>query len=408
VTDDVFFSIAQTPVDGVTPTEAQMFRNFFDQVEAADALGFGTAWIAESHLSSQVQKQTSTPVIPHWEGEVGLNVDFQQLATRIFQRTERIEAGSAILNVLCNGGPVAHAERTAAFLMQHGLDPEERRRLHLGFAAGRFDFMNTAYGIGPRSELERAAWPALKGQVFRRAAQIFTRLLRGDALASAEVPPVVLRQEHFRKPEQFETVREMAGGLEAIEIPPFFEFEILQIVPREWRRELLQLVVGSHDPVVQAEVNAILPVRVFNLSITRADVIDATHERMRAAYHPDGGPWKRQYMPRTVFVFLNEQPGLSPERRRAAANEEARAALSAYWQALDGTIDPSKVEKAADNALIGDAELVAQQAMERFHPEDRLMLWFDFFNHDSDRVIANMEAWAEQVAPKLASWRETA
>ncbi|MEM6927868.1 MAG: LLM class flavin-dependent oxidoreductase, partial [Myxococcota bacterium] len=266
--DDVFFSIAQTPVNGVTPSESQMFRNFFAQVEAADELGFGTAWIAESHLSSQVQKQTSTPVIPHWEGEVGLNVDFHQLATRIFQRTKRIEAGSAILNVLCNGGPVAHAERTAAFLMQHGLDPDETRRIHLGFAAGRFDFMNHAYGIGPRSALEKAAWPALKGQVFRRAAQLFTRLLRGDALASAAVPNVVLRAEHFRKPEQFEVFRELAGADEA-EIPPFFDFEVLQIVPRDWRRELLQLVVGSHDPAVQVEVNQVLPVHVFNLSITR-------------------------------------------------------------------------------------------------------------------------------------------
>ncbi len=405
MTDDVFFSIAQTPVNGVTPTEAVMFENFFAQVEAADALGFGTAWIAESHLSSQVQKQTSQPVIPHWEGEVGLNVDFHQLATRIFQRTKRIEAGSAILNVLCNGGPVAHAERTAAFLMQHGLDADEKRRIHLGFAAGRFDFMNLAYGIGPRNELERLAWPALKGQVFRRAARIFVRLLRGDALASAEVPTVVLRAEHFRKPEQFDAVRELAGT-DHVEIPPFFDFEILQIVPREWRRELLQLVVGSHDPVVQVEVNEILPVHVFNLSITRSDVIDATHQRMTEAFHPDGGPWKRQYMPRTVFVFLNEQPGLSAEQRRASAHDEARAALGAYWQALDGTIDSSKVEKAADNALVGDAEQVAQQAMERFHPDDRLMLWFDFFNHDSDRVVANMEAWATQVAPKLEAWRE--
>ena len=220
MTDDVFFSIAQTPVNGETPSEAQMFHNFFAQVEAADELGFGTAWIAESHLSSQVQKQTTRPVIPHWEGEVGLNVDFHQLATRIFARTRRIEAGSAILNILCNGGPVAHAERTAAFLMQHGLDPEEKRRMHLGFAAGRFDFMNVAYGIGPRNDLERAAWPAVKGQVFRRAAQLFLRLLRGDALASAEVPPVVLKADHFRKPGDWDRVREMAGGVDALEIPP--------------------------------------------------------------------------------------------------------------------------------------------------------------------------------------------
>lgn len=398
---DVFFSISQTPVGGHQPSEAEMFRSFFAQVEVADRLGYGCAWIAESHLSSQVQKQTREPVIPHWEGEVGLNVDFLQLAAQIFRRTERIEAGSAILNILCNGGPVAHAERIAAFCALHGLDPGEQRKIRIGFAAGRFDFMNRAYGIGPRSELERVAWPALKGQVFRRAAQIFTRLLRGDALASSEVPPVELRAEHFRTPEQWSEVLALAGPVELIPIEPFFDFEVLKIVPQEFRRDLLQLVIGSHDPVVQDEVNQVLPVQVFNLSITRPDVIESTHTRMATTYHADGGPWQRSYMPRTVFVFLNEQPGLSPQQRREAADDEARAALGAYWTALEGTIDPQKVARAADNALIGDAEAVAEQVLERFHPDDRLMLWFDFFNHDCQRVIDNMVAFAEKVIPRV-------
>ena len=43
---DIFFSISQTPVDGQTPSEAQMFTNFFAQIEAADELGFGTGWVA--------------------------------------------------------------------------------------------------------------------------------------------------------------------------------------------------------------------------------------------------------------------------------------------------------------------------------------------------------------------------
>jgi hypothetical protein len=180
-----------------------------------------------------------------------------------------------------------------------------------------------------------------------------------------------------------------------------YDFESLQIVPREWRRELLRLLVGSHEPRLQEQINAILPVQVFNLSITRPEIIEDTHRRMTAAYHPDGGPWQRSYMPRTVFVFLNEQPGLSPERRRAAAQEEARAALGAYWTALEGTLDPAKVEGAADNALIGDAETVAQQMLERFHPQDRLMLWFDFFNHDNARVVSNMEAFMTAVAPRV-------
>ncbi|MEC9072486.1 MAG: luciferase, partial [Myxococcota bacterium] len=76
---DIFFSISQTPVGDRLPPEADMFRNFFQQVEAADRLGFDTAWIAESHLSSEVQKRHKRPVIPHWKGEVGLNVDVLQL-----------------------------------------------------------------------------------------------------------------------------------------------------------------------------------------------------------------------------------------------------------------------------------------------------------------------------------------
>ncbi|MEZ4238171.1 MAG: LLM class flavin-dependent oxidoreductase [Myxococcota bacterium] len=404
---DVFFSISQTPVDGRTPSEAEMFANFFAQVEAADALGYGVAWVAESHLSSQVQKGNPDPVIPHWEGEVGLNVDILQLATHVFQRTRRIEVGSAINNILCNGGPVAHAERLAAFLALHGLDPAERRRIHLGFAGGRFDFMNRAYGVRPRNELERAAWGVIKGQVFARAGQMFVRLLQGEILASDDVPPVVLRRELFRTEEDWKRTAALAGVGEGdtIEIPPFFSFEKLKIVPQEFRRELLQLVVGSHDPAVQEALNAFAPVQVFNLSITRREVIEDTHRRMAAAYHADGGPWQRGHMPRTVFVFHNEQEGLDPAARCEAAGREARAALGAYWKALDGTLDPKKVEGAADNALVGDAEAVAAQALERFHPDDRLMLWFDFFNHDNERVIANMRAFAERVIPRIEAAR---
>jgi len=102
------------------------------------------------------------------------------------------------------------------------------------------------------------------------------------------------------------------------------------------------------------------------------------------------------------MVFLNEQPQLSPEERRVAARAEARAALAAYWTALEGTLDPTKVEVAADNAVVGNADDVVEQILARFHPEDRLMLWFDFFNHDSPRVVANMEAFMTRVAPRVS------
>jgi alkanesulfonate monooxygenase SsuD/methylene tetrahydromethanopterin reductase-like flavin-dependent oxidoreductase (luciferase family) len=396
---DIFFSICQTPVDGYQPDEATMFRNFFKQVEAADELGYKTAWIAESHLSSEIQKRTSHPVIPHWEGEVGLNVDFLQLSHQVFKRTKQIETGSAIMNIICNGGPIAAAERIAAFCTLHGLDPEERRRINVGFAFGRFDFMNRASGIRPRNDWEEAAWPALKGLIFREAAEIFLRLLRGEVISSDAIREYTLTRANFRSDEHWEQVRDLAGVGDEIPVPRWWEFEILEIVPRKWRRDLLQLIVGSHEAPVQEMVNTLMPVQVFNLSITQPAVIENTHNRMRQSYHPDGGPWKRSYMPRTVFVFLNAEAGLSPSEQSTAAHQEARSALSMYWKALQGTIDPSRVEKAADNALIGNPEEVATQIRERFHPDDRLMLWFDFFNHDNDRVIRNMTAFKTAVVP---------
>ncbi len=400
---DIFFSISQTPVNGVLPSEATMFRNFFDQVRAADELGFHTAWFAESHLSSEVQKRNADPVIPHWEGEVGLNVDFVQLATRVYQQTRRIECGSAIMNILCNGGPVAAAERLASFLGYHGLDPQEHRRIHVGFAGGRFDFMNRAYGVAPRDEAEKLAWPALKGAVFSEAAEIFVRLLAGETLSSDDVSAPILDRKAFRTDADWEKVRGAAGCGDVWEVARRFRFEYVKLVPSEFRRDLLQLVIGSHDPATQDHVNRWMPVQVFNLSITAPAIIEATHERMTRTYNPSGGPWKRAYMPRTVFVFLNEQPGLTPESRRAAAHQEAQEALGAYWKALEGTLDPKKVTNAADNALIGNADDIARQMVERFHPDDRLMLWFDFFNHDSERVIANMAAFHREVAPRVES-----
>ena len=400
---DVFFSISQTPVGGHTPDEREMFANFFEQVGAADELGFGVAWVAETHLSSEVQKGHRRPVIPHWEGEIGLNVDILQLAHLVFARTRRIEMGSAVMNILTMGGPIAAAERVAYFLSLHGHDPAETRRLHVGFAAGRFDFMNRAMGIVPRDAVEERAGRVLKNKTFDEAAEIFCRLLRGDVVASADIAPRTLSRSDFRSDEDWAAVQEAdaSDAAESITLRPRFEFEPVQIVPRDGRRDLLQLVAGTHDPACQEAVNQWLPVQVFNLSITRPEVIDATHERMARCYHPDGGDWERGHMPRTVMVFVNDEPGLSPQERREAARREADLALAAYWNALEGTIDPHKVARAANNALIGSVEDVAGQAVERFHPDDRLMLWFDFFNHDSPRVVRNMAAWHREVAPRI-------
>jgi alkanesulfonate monooxygenase SsuD/methylene tetrahydromethanopterin reductase-like flavin-dependent oxidoreductase (luciferase family) len=401
---DIFFSISQTPDhNGFTPSESQMFSNYYAQLEAADRLGFGVAWIAQAHLSTQTQQSNSKPVVPHWRGEVGLCTDFCQLALESFRRTKNIDVGSAVVSILASGGPIAQAERVAN-TVQFLSHMDSERKLHVGFSAGRFEFMAKPYGILPRNEVEQAAWPALRGQIFMEASEIFLRLLRGDTIHSEDIRKTILTRKNFRSDEDWEKVQNAASSSESpesVEIERRYNFEEISIVPKQWPREQLELVAGTHDPNAQEFVNKFMPVKVFNLSITSPEIIDSTHQRMSELFHPNGGQWQRRDMPRTTFVFLNSEPGLTPEQQSDAAHEEARLALGEYWKALEGTLDPSKVEKAADNALIGNSSEVAEQVRERFHPDDRLMCWFDFFNHDSERVIRNMEAWWKEVVPLL-------
>ena len=406
---DIFFSISQTPdTSGHTPSEREMLANFFNQVELADELGFGVGWVAQAHLSTEVQKRNSKPVVPHYPGEVGLCTDFFQVASKMFSLTEQMEVGSAVMSILGSGGPIAQAERVGSFLALHGLDPAETRRLHVGFSAGRFEFMARPYGIVPRDAVEEVAWPALRGQVFAEASEIFLRLLNGEVVSSDMIRPTVLSRANFRSDEDWKEVQDAAisvRGLDSspdsIDIDRRYEFEEIKTIPQEWRRELLNLVLGSHDSKLQVEVNRLRPVQVFNLSITPPHIIEETHDRFREHYHSDGGPWERSMMPRTIMIFVNDEGGLTPDEQNDAAMEEARAALSTYWNALEGTIDPSKIERATDNAVIGNVDRVCEQILERFHPEDRLMCWFDFFNHDSARVQRNMTAFMTKVAPRV-------
>jgi alkanesulfonate monooxygenase SsuD/methylene tetrahydromethanopterin reductase-like flavin-dependent oxidoreductase (luciferase family) len=404
---DIFFSISQTPdTSGFKPSESEMFANFFDQVTLADELGFGVGWVAQAHLSTEVQKENKDPVVPHYPGEVGLCTDFFQVAREMFSRTKRMDVGSAVMSILASGGPIAQAERVGSFLALHGMDPREERKLHIGFSAGRFEFMARPYGIVPRDSVEEAAWPALRGQIFSEASEIFLRLLNGEVVSSESIPPTNLTRSNFRTDEDWDRVQRAAVRQHGLESPPEsieignrYVFEEIKTIPQDWRRDLLNLVIGSHDPSLQEKVNRFRAVQVFNLSITPPHVIEETHERMKRSYHKDGGPWTRRMMPRTVMVFVNDEEGLTREQQDEVAMEEARSALSTYWSALEGTIDPSKIDRATDNAVIGSVQSISEQISQRFNPEDRLMCWFDFFNHDSERVMRDMTAFMTKVAP---------
>ena len=401
---DVFFSISQTPdAAGAFPNETTMYANYLEQLGVADELGFGVAWLAQAHLSTEVQKRNKRPVIPHWEGEVGLCTDFFQLAMLSMAHTKRIEVGSAVLSILANGGPIAVAERIGNFCALQEVRGDSRK-LNLGFSAGRFQFMASPYGIVPRNAVEEAAWPALRGQIFWEAAEIMLRLVRGDTICSDDIRETMLTRANFRSDEDWQAVQAANGNGDAeIHVPRRYEFEEIKSVPQEWDRSGVNLVIGSHEPALQEHVNTFMPVQVFNLSITQPEIIEATHERMREAYQ---GQWERRMMPRTVMVFLNEEEGLTEAEKTSAAQTESEGALSSYWSALEGTLDPAKVAKATNNAVIGNATEVATQIRERFHPDDRLMLWFDFFRHDSARICRDMRAFMDRVVP-LVNGSET-
>jgi len=392
---DIFFSICQSEIEERKPSEAQMFRNFLEQVELADTLGFGTAWVAETHLSSEIQKQNKGAVIPYFKGEVGLNTDIFQLAHIVFSKTKKINVGSAICNILCNGGPIARAESVKTFLSLHkAAHPDNQRVLELGFASGRFPYINTAYGIHARNDMEKKAWPVLSRKVFAEAAEIFIRFVRGDIFNSSDVAMKTLQRDDFSSKKEWQEILQAYGkDVEKINIPSFWNFQQVGVIPFEAPLENLRLTVGTHEASIQKMVNTFWPCNVFNLSITSLEVIESVHERMQKHFHPKGGEWKRENMPRTALIFIDED-SVNAHKMAAVSNE-------IYLSAMSKTLDPDKVKKAVNNALVGNVEEVTQKIKERFHPEDRLMCWFDFNNHNSATVMKSMKLFMEEVAPNF-------
>lgn len=418
---DIFLSLIQNPVDGVTPSEKQVYQNFFDQVFLADELGMETAWIAETHLSCQVQKKNPWAVIPHFQGEIGLNTDVLQMAHLIFHKTRQINVGSAIRNIICNGGPIAHAEAVKTFLSLHSQFHGTDRQLELGFAAGRFPFSNRAYGIEPRDSVEEAAWPALRGKIFMEATEIFLRLLKEKELSSEQVSATTLTRADFRSDEDWHKVvrawtekqktantsgsvacTEPSGApVQSIPVKNRWPFAPVGVIPYDAPLEYLKLTIGAHWAGAQSHANQFMPVGVFNLSITPPEVIEKTHHRMAQTFHKDGGDWTRSHMPRTILVFVEDEASRSVEENRRIAREKAIKANETYWRAIQGTLDPRRIEAAVDNALVGTPEDIIEQMKKRFHPDDRLMLWFDLNCHDNQWIKKSMKTFMEKVAPNF-------
>ena len=90
--------------------------------------------------------------------------------------------------------------------------------------------MARPYGFVPRYPVEEAAWPALRGQIFMEASEIFLRLLRGDTIHSDDIRKTKLSRDNFRSDEDWEKVQlaveETSGEstVESIEIGRRYNF----------------------------------------------------------------------------------------------------------------------------------------------------------------------------------------
>jgi alkanesulfonate monooxygenase SsuD/methylene tetrahydromethanopterin reductase-like flavin-dependent oxidoreductase (luciferase family) len=400
---DIFFSFSKMDLGEGMPSDGMLYDNLFRQIRKADQLGFKRAWIGEAHFSIRTEQHKPEPLLPHFNGELCINTDILQVASFAQAQTKQIEIGSAIRNILVNGGPIAHAEAIRTFLTIHQDELKKSgRKLQIGFGVGRFAYANEVYGIKARNEVERILWPAIRGLVLRQATEIFLRLLKGEILGSEDLNPSILYRKSIKNEEDWLRAIHLLGKpgeTTELNIPPFWEFQAIKLIPEDCDLSCLELTLGSHDPELQVFANQFLPVRVFNLSVTPGRVIDETHERMSSCFHPDGGPWKREFMPRTIMIFTCAEVNLSKEEQDQKGFEEARAAMIAYWKAMEGTVDQAKVEGGMENAVYGSPEKVKRMLEEKFHPEDRLMTWFDFNTNDSGIVMKRMEDFMVHVKP---------
>ena len=402
---DLFHSLCR--IDTVTPKlgDRQIFQNFLEQVQLAEAIGFATIWVAESHFSSEVQKTHKQPVIPYYQGEVGLNNDSLQLASWLFQATHRIGFGTAIFNIVGgNGGPISAADRIRALAWYNSLS-DRPRRLDIGVAAGRFPYINRPYGIVPRNAEEHLLWSAYKRLIFAEALEIFLRLSNGETLCSDHLTRHTIGPEWYPWEGEWEAILRQhpsAGTAERFAYHPRWQFEPLKLIPelpREETRALLNFVLGSSDPYAREIGWRFDDMDLFTLSFMSPEYIDKLHTEMRAVNAKHQRPWHRHRLPRTVLVFMDTDP--------VKAHQKASRAFDVYIEAMRGTVGMPAKDVLMSRALIGDSQSIREQLSpddpHGFHPDDRLMLWFEFNQPEHEAVCREMRQFAEEVMPHFVS-----
>jgi alkanesulfonate monooxygenase SsuD/methylene tetrahydromethanopterin reductase-like flavin-dependent oxidoreductase (luciferase family) len=396
---DLFHSLGDPAVRGVQLGAARCFRQFLAQVQLAEELGMRLVWCAESHFSSEVQKGSARPSIPHYSGEVGLNADSFQLFHWIAAHTRRIGLGTAIHNIVGgSGGPIASADRVNLLRFMNETCWPEPRELHIGVASGRFPYQNSPFGLSPRGPVESLLWPLIERVAFYEALEIFLRLLAGQRLGSRELEPHELSRQQALAGIGAAREGELAGIDFPYRVDPRWVFDTLELVPPSSSApgassSHLRIVLGSSDPKALEVARRHGEVDLFNLSFTPPERIEALHAEL-ASRDPK---WSRDRLPRTVLVFADPS--------RELARRRADAALDTYIEAMRGTAQVPDKSVLLARALVGDAaelrERLAPGGGHGFHEQDRLMLWFEFNQLDGSAIEAQMRYFFEQVVEKL-------
>lgn len=388
---DLFHSISDPVIRGKQSGSKKVYQQFLNQVMLAEQLGMDTVWCAESHFSSETQKNTSIATIPHFQGEVGINSDSFQLAHIILNRTQRIHFGTAIHNIVGgSGGPIASADRVNSLRHFNENFIEGNRRLRIGIAAGRFPYQNSPFGIGPRDEKERDLWEIVKRYVFLEALEIFLRLLAGETLSSAQ-----LKKWEMGDADIVDGVLKKKYQ-ENLEVKPRWCFEGLSLVPRAGQCEKLEIVLGSQDPLALEWGLKWWDLSLFNLSFTAPEKIELLHKTMQQKAAEKKRTWSRGRLPRTVLVFI--------DKNRQKAYDLASEVLDTYIEAMRGTAQVPNKEILMSRALVGDPVEIRDQLHpdnpRGFKSDDRLMLWFEFNQMDDVAIKNQMKSFMEQVASR--------
>lgn len=402
---DVFHSIGRIDSLPKPLTDRQSFEYFFSQVAAAESLGYETIWVAESHFSSETQKSHAYPVIPNYQGEVGLNCDSMQLAQLVLERTSSIGFGTAIMNIVGgNGGPIAAADRVR-FLSYLNSMRQTPRSISIGVAAGRFPYINRPFGILPRNSHEEVLWQQYNRIIFLEALEVFLRLSRGDTFSSDDTEKYTIDESWFRDKDSFEEAQKNLAKIgdpgPTWEYQKRFEFEALKLVPELdslCGEGAVKFVLGSSDPFARKVALKYSDPDQFNLSFTPPEALNKIHQDMTVAYKEAGLTWARNRLPRTVLVFIDKNSDV--------AHKRASACFDTYIEAMRGTAKFPAKEYLMDRALIGNPEEIRSQLhpddSHGFDQDDRLMLWFEFNQSDNEAIVEQMTLFSEFVAPHFS------